>query len=144
MGPTQNAKAKQFPMPAKQRFTAVYDLLSELVDFSSMKNSLLKSAGDNSAQLENIPDPMCDDLSDSELRTVETAENNNDLRLVKEAADFEASLFLAQEEEADMLVLSGGSRKKRSNRFELGFMTKKLIEASDDVVEALKESAQDL
>ena len=86
--PTQNAKSKQFPMPPKQRFTAIYDLLSELVDFSSMKSSLLGNS--DNKDLQNVPDPMCADLTESELRMVERAENNDDLRMVKEAADYSA------------------------------------------------------
>ena len=53
-------------------------------------------------------------------------------------------MFLAQEEEADRLALDGGGKRKKRSVHELGYMTSKLIEASDNVVEALKDTAADL
>ena len=57
---------------------------------------------------------------------------------------YEAKLFLAQEEEADKLALDGDGKRKKRSVHELGYMTSKLIEASDNVVEALKDTAADL
>ena len=53
-------------------------------------------------------------------------------------------MFLAQEEAADRLALDGGGKRNKRSVHELGYMTSKLIEASDNVVEALKDTAADL
>ena len=139
----ENGETKTFPLPPKQRFSIVYNLISELVEISNEQHNL----SNGNKQLAGIPDPMCQDLSADDLKMYD--EDSDTLKTIKEAANFEALLYLAHEEEIKQEFLDSDAkdRKRRavSNddidaSFKDFVLTKsELMDKTDGVFEILKE-----
>ena len=77
----ENGETETFPLPPKQRFSIVYNLISELVEISNEQHNL----SNGNKKLAGIPDPMCQDLSANDLKMYD--EDSDTLKTIKEARD---------------------------------------------------------